>query len=236
LVNNHFHEDGARYARRAIELAEGVPGAEDVSSMALSVLGNALRYQGDFEGALRSVHQSRTLAERMTFPNETARMFSMVAIMLREGRILGEEDAVSLGHPMEAIEVLQKGADLLEETARKDQRDSSSRTRLGTFSRELGDILHDRDPRRSLAVYDLAIQRLSETKKQAGSRRDRAELLAKSSYPLRRLNRVSEAKSRIDEALAILKGTHDYPAVKIRPAGQVYTVTRAFADHEADTG
>ena len=51
-VNQHLYEEGARYARRALEIAQPMPSAQDVASLALSVLANALRYQGDLEGAL----------------------------------------------------------------------------------------------------------------------------------------------------------------------------------------
>ena len=61
-------------------------------------------------------------------------------------------------------------------------------------------------------------------------------LLAKSSYPLRRLHRPSEAKARIDAAFAILKDTKDYPAERIRLGSHVYTAVCALADHEAETG
>jgi hypothetical protein len=67
------------------------------------------------------------------------------------------------------------------------------------------------------------------------ARRDRAELLVNSSYPLRRLHRVSEAKERIDAAFAILKDTKDYPAERIRLGSYAYLSLRALADHRAET-
>ena len=84
---------------------------------------------------------------------------------------------------------------MTEAAAAKDLSDAASRARVGSTARELGDVLRDRDPRRSLAVFDLGIHRLEETHNRLESRRDRAVLLAKSSYPLRRLRRASEARS-----------------------------------------
>jgi hypothetical protein len=66
--------------------------------------------------------------------------------------------------------------------------------------------------------------------------RDRAQLLANSSYPLRRLHRASEAKARIDTAFDILRSTNDYPAERISLGSYEYAVVRALADHEAATG
>ena len=149
---------------------------------------------------------------------------------------LGEEDAVNLNRPAEAIEAFQKALDMTEEAAGKDLSDAASRSRLGTTARELGGVLRDRDPRRALAVYDLGIRRLAETRGRLEARRDRAVLLAKSSYPLRRLHRPSDAKARIDAAFAVLKETKDYPAERIRLGSHAYTAVCALADHAAETG
>ena len=235
-VNLHLFDDGSRFARRAVELAQPIPSAQDVVSQALSVLANSLRYQGDLEGALSTVREARRVVEQAVFPNQTARLFRLYAVLLREGRILGEEDAVNLGRPAEAIEVLQQALDLTEEAARKDPRDSATRGRVATTARELGAILQDRDPRRSLAVYDLGIKRLEEIPNSIKARRDRAQLLAGSSYPLRRLHRAGEAKARIDTAFAILEATKDYPADRIRLGGYVYAILCARADFQADSG
>ena len=234
--NLHDYSEGARYARLAADMARSIPAADDVTSQALSLLANAQRYQGDEQAALRTIHEARMIADAAAYSSDTARLFGRYGIMLREGRILGEENAVSLGLPAEAITVFQEALDMLQEAARKDPMDSAIRARVGTISRELGKILRDRDPRRALAVYDVGIGRLGETPKNLRARRDRAALLAQSSYPLRSLHRRSEAKARIDAALTILKETKEYPAERIRPASPVYTAVCAFADHEAATG
>ena len=143
---------------------------------------------------------------------------------------------MSLGRPEEAACVLQKALDLNEEFARKDRVDTASRGRVATTARELGDVLRDRDPQRALAVYELGIQRIGKAPISKAAHRERAELLAKSAYPLRRLHHSPEAGLRIDAALAILRQTNDYPSGHISLGGPVYSVVRAQADHEADTG
>jgi tetratricopeptide (TPR) repeat protein/tRNA A-37 threonylcarbamoyl transferase component Bud32 len=235
-VNRHRYADGVRYARRAADLAQPIPSAQDLASGALSILANALRYQGDLDAALNTIREARRISENATYPSETARLFNRYGPILREGLILGEEGAINLDRPAEAIEAFQKALDMTEEAATKDLSDAASRSRVGSTARELGDVLRDRDPRRSLAVYDLGIQRLEETRNRLESRRDRAVLLAKSSYPLRLLHRASEARNRIDAAFAILKDTKDYPAERITLGSHVYTALCALADHEAESG
>jgi serine/threonine protein kinase len=235
-VNMHMYADGVRYAQRAVELTQSIPSARDLTGGGLSVLANALRYQGDLDAALKTIREARRISETATYPSQTARLFNRYGPLYREGLILGEEDAVNLGRPGEAIEAFQKGLDMVEEATRKDLSDAASRTRVGTVARELGNVLLDRDPQRSLAVYEQGIHRLEETRNRLEARRDRAVLLAKSSYPLRRLRRFAEAKARIDAAFVILKDTKDYPAERIRTDGHAYKAVRALADYEAEMG
>ena len=235
-VHGRLYDQGAHYARRAVDLAGPIASAQDVASQGWSVLASALRSQGDLEPALDAVRHARSLSERAVYPSETARLFSLYGVMLREGRILGEEGAVNLGRPAEAIAVLQRSLDMMEEAARRDASDSATRARLGITARELGDILRDRDPRRALDVYDLGLHRLTESRSSLKARRDRAQLLAKSSYPLRRLHREEEARARLDAARATLAETGDYPAERIRLGSYAYTMACALADHEAETG
>jgi tetratricopeptide (TPR) repeat protein len=235
-VNIHLYADAADYARRGVELAQSIPSAQDVASEALSILANALRYQGNLEEALTTIREARRLSDQAAYPGKSARLFTQYAVLVREGRILGEDDAVNLGRPEEAVTVLQKALDLAEEAARNDPGDSRSRAHVGTVAREMGDILRERDPRRALAVYDLGIQRLLEMRNSLKARRDHAQLLANSSYSLRRLHRSAEAKARIDLAFSILEGTQDYPAERISLGSYDYAVVCALADFAADTG
>ena len=235
-VNMHLYAEGARYGRRAADLTQSIPSAQDVASQGLSVLANALRYQGDLEAALRTIREARTISERATFPNQIARLFNRYGPLFREGLILGEEEAVNLDRPAEAIEAFQRGLNMVEEAADKDLRDAASRSRVGTSARELGKVLSERDPHRALAVYDLGIRRLGETPNRLEARRDRAVLLARSAYPLRRLHRVSEARRRLDDAFAVLKETKDFPVEQVRLGSHVYTAVCALADHEAEAG
>jgi tetratricopeptide (TPR) repeat protein len=61
-------------------------------------------------------------------------------------------------------------------------------------------------------------------------------LLAGSSYALRRLNRASEARNRIEAALQLLRETKDYPTDRIDTDSEVEPTLRALGDHLAETG
>jgi tetratricopeptide (TPR) repeat protein len=131
---------------------------------------------------------------------------------------------------------LQKAVDVTDEYAARDPRDAASRGRLATASRELGDLLKESDPERALAVYDYALQRLDDTPKTTKSQRTRAELLAKSTDPLRRLGRGDEAAKRLDLALAMLEETKDLPAEGIALDSPQFAVLSARGDAAAANG
>jgi serine/threonine protein kinase len=235
-VNIHSYEEGERCARRAVELLHGVGSAADITGQALSVVANALRYQGNLEGALSAIRESRELLKTASFANETQRLYGTYAVLMREGRLLGEVDGINLGRSAEAASVLQQALDIADSFARKDPTDASSRARAATAVRELGAVLIDRDPRRAVAVYGLGIRRLQEMHNNVKNRRDLARLFANSSFALRRLHRNAEAKARIDESFAILREVKDYPSDRIPLGSSAYAAVWALAEYECGLG
>ena len=233
FVNAHQYEEGARYARRSADLVRGIPRPQmfRVKASASSPTLCAIRAISKAPCAL-SVRRVMS-REKATYPSETARFFNRYALIHREGLILGEADAVNLERPEEAIAVLSQALNMAEEAAVKNPHDSASRGRVGTTARELGDILAERDPGQALAVFNQGIARLAEGGAVANNQRERAVLLAKSSYPLRRLGRTVEAKARIDDALAILKSTGNYPSQKIGLGSEPWICMSALADYTA---
>ena len=235
-LNMHRYGDGMQYSKRQLELARayGVPRAE---SYALTVLANALRFQGDLEGALEAIRQAREAARKAApYAEETKRMIERYPLLLREAFILGEDRAISLNRPDEAAALLREAFDMHEAGARRDPKDYVSRTRIATVGRELGDILRWRAPKEAAAVYDVTLARLAESRDNVRTRRDRAVVLASSAYALRRLGQNAMARRRVDEALAILEGTKDYPSDRVTLESEVYTVLRARADQRAAEG
>jgi tRNA A-37 threonylcarbamoyl transferase component Bud32/tetratricopeptide (TPR) repeat protein len=238
--NMHLYAQAVPFAEKCIEVARALPARGQGGtrrSIGLSLLANARRYQGDLDAASQAIQEARNIAEQIVYPDETSRMLGMYGILFRQGLILGEDGAVSLGRTTEAIEPLQKALDITEAAAAKSPSDYATRSRVGNCGVHLAGILNRTDPKRALAVYDLVILRLGEVPKNVSARRDLAAALADSSYALRRLHRAPEAKQRIDAAFAILKDTKDYPAQQISfERSGVYQVVNAWADWEAENG
>lgn len=234
-VNMHRYDEATRYAQREIEVARTYGPVPRAESYALTVLANARRFQGDLDGALEAIRQARQIGYT-PFPDETRRMIDRYPLLLREAFILGEDRAISLNRPDEAAALLREAFDMHEAGARRDPDDFTSRTRVATTGRELGDILRWRAPQEALVVYDTALARLAQVRDNRAARRDRAVLLASSSYALRRLNRLGEARRRLDEALAVLRETKDYPSDRLTLDSDAYVVLRALADQRADEG
>jgi hypothetical protein len=151
-------------------------------------------------------------------------------MILRE---LKEIDPAAAVDPMVP---LQKALEVTDEYAARDPKDSASRGRLATASRELGDLLKQSDPQRALAVYDNALKRLDDAPKTTKSLRTRAELLAKSTYPLRSLGRGHEAGQRVDAAVTMLEETKDLPAAGVALDSPQLAVLCAQADDAAANG
>ena len=235
-VNRHEYDEGRDYARKAIEAAVSLPSEPKIRAAGLSLIGSSLRSQGRLEEALQALREARKVAESPVFSNSADRSFNLYGILLREARTLGQAFGVSLGRTEDAIAVYRQAVDLMEEQASKDPRDQSARDRLALSSRELADLLEQRDPQQSLAVCDLAIRRIREVKTGARPRRREAELLATSSYALRRLHQLPAARQRIDASFALLRDTKDFPPAKFDSESEVVVALRAQADNESEVG
>jgi tetratricopeptide (TPR) repeat protein/tRNA A-37 threonylcarbamoyl transferase component Bud32 len=235
-VNLHRYEEGRQFARKSMETAASLPSEPVIRASALSLIGSSLRSEGRLEEALEALREARRVAEGALPPEPGIRELNLYGILLRLARTLGQDGGVSLGRTDEAIAVYRKAVELMEEQSSKDPRDQSARDRLALCSRELADLLEERDPQQSLAIFDLGIRRLREVKDNMGARRREAEALAESSYPLRRLHRFPEAHERIDAAFTVLRETKDYPAQQIKPESPTVMVLRAQADYESQAG
>ena len=120
--------------------------------------------------------------------------------------------------------------------ARRDSADFTSRTRVASAARGIGDILRWQDPGEALVAYELALKRLGEVRGNLKTQRDIATVLANSSYPLRALKRGADADERIDRATAILTGIKDLPATTIGLDSAAIHVVQARADAAAADG
>jgi tetratricopeptide (TPR) repeat protein len=235
-LNLSLYEEAARLARRQVDVAWRHNLDPRYRAIGLSLLANALRSQGNLEEALPAIREARTITDTVSNPNEQGRMIERYPILLREGLILGEDRAPSLARPADALVPLKEAFAMVDAAAARDARDFTSRGRAGTLGREIGDILRWQDPAEALRYYDAGIGRLGEIQNNVRARRDRAVLLAESSYALRALGRPSAAKSRLDDATAILEATGDAGADRLTLDSEAAHLLRAGADHHADTG
>jgi tetratricopeptide (TPR) repeat protein len=236
LMNTHHYQEAIAQAGRGIELARNSGAPSSAIGQGLSLLANARRQAGDLEGALSAITEARALVEKAEFSNETLRASSLYAVLWRQGVILGDDESVSLNRPDDALEPLQRAFDIVDQMAAKDPNEVSYRDRVGSAGQQLGDILRHSDPARGLAIYDRTLLRLREIKANNKSRRQEARILAHSSYPLRSLHHLQEAKQRIDEAFEILRRLgEDESGVGII-GGEWDNTMRASADYESETG
>ncbi|MBS1829658.1 MAG: protein kinase [Acidobacteria bacterium] len=224
------------YARRSIDTAERLSDPHQRLCMGWSLLADLLRITGDLEGALAAIQQARDHLGSATFTNEMARRNAWFTVLFREGRILGAGSGMSLLRTNEAISLFEKAFAITDDWTKSDREDAWSRLLLAPVARELGFVLRDRNPERALQVYDYTLSRVAEVHNNTEARRVEVELLSGSSYALRRLHRVSEAKARIDEAFRIMGETGDYPSERVIPNQQTDAALRALADHYAETG
>jgi tetratricopeptide (TPR) repeat protein len=234
--NLHLHEEAMRYALRSTEVARTLPPGDGILAEGLSLFADLKRISGDLEASLRAVREARSILERTDYTRDKQLRRSLYLVLWREGLILGGGNGLNLNQPEEAAATLQRAFDVIEEGAQSDPNDASIRVLFDQTARELGAILREREPERALKIYDHALQRLGEIKKNPRVTRGEAGLLAGSSYALRRLHRAGEAKNRIDAAFQLLNETNDYPATSIDTDSEVEPALRALADHYAAIG
>jgi serine/threonine protein kinase len=238
--NLHRYDESVQYGQQAVTVLRSVRigvGALSASG-ALSTVADSLRYKGDLEGALKTIDAADATIASFAFPNENEnyRSNTLHNLAWRRGMILGAEGQISLMREEEAIAAFQQAFDIADEVAKQEPQDASFRILFQQDGRELGNLLRHRDPARALAVFDHAILRLGEVQKSDKARRGEAQVLAASSYALRDLHRVSEARQRIDKAIEMLRQIKDYPATVINDGDEVETVLMALGDHLSETG
>ena len=235
-MNTHHYQEAVDQIERAIQLARNSGAKSGALAQALSLLANARRQSGDLDGALAAITEARSLSEKAEFLNETLRASALYAILWRQGVVLGEDESVSLNRPADAVEPLQKAFDLVDQMASRDPNEVSFRDRVGSAGLQLGDILRHTDPAHALAIYDHTLLRLREIKNSAKSRRQEARVLAHSSYPLRSLHRLPDAKQRVDAAFEVLRSLGEEESGVGIIGGEWDNTMRASADYEFEAG
>jgi tetratricopeptide (TPR) repeat protein/predicted Ser/Thr protein kinase len=229
--NMHRHDVAVVYVRKATQLARSLPTTDDTLANALTLLADFTRISGDLEGAMQAIQEAKALLEATKSDSIRRSQNSRFMALWREGVIFSGGNGPSLNRPAEATAAFQQAFDLVEKASESDPHDASMRILFDQAGRELGAILRDRDPARALAVYDKAILHLREIPNNRRARSGEAGMLSGSSYALRRLGRVTEAKSRIDEAFRLLREIEEYPADAIDTDSEAEPALRALADY-----
>jgi tetratricopeptide (TPR) repeat protein len=234
-LNMHRASDAAVYAGRAVELSRSLTNRK-MLMVSLSLQANVLRAQGDLPHALDAIREARAISAAMKYRNESDAMIAQYPLYYREGLILGEDEGVSLNRPAEAAVAFEKALAVTSAFAEKHADDYAGRGRAATAARELAAVVRHTDPSRALSLYDTAIGYVAGFRGNVKARRDTALFLAASAAPLDSLHRSSQAGERVEQALAILRETRDYPAGHIALDSPAYFVLRAAGDHYAALG
>src|SRR4030095_13638410 len=76
LINMSQYEEAVRMLRRVLELdrIEGAPDADLRRSVALSLLANALRLQGDLPEAVTTIREAREISDRTSYTGALPRL------------------------------------------------------------------------------------------------------------------------------------------------------------------
>jgi serine/threonine protein kinase len=234
----HRFDDAVRYARLGIDYSRNTSTVPGPRAQAFNMLGGALTYLGDLEGAQEAIRQARQLWEQLLRDEGDHKYTRLILYQTRcrEGLLLGEDGSVNLNRPNEAAIRLQEAFDALEIFAQTAPDDYESRTIIAMGGHYLGDLLRRSNPQRALDVYDHSLMRVREVPGDVSARRLEVLLLAGSSYAERILHRESNAEARIEAAFRLLRDIGDYPAAVLKPGSEADVAVRALADHDAETG
>src|SRR5260370_4381374 len=117
-----------------------------------------------------------------------------------------------MGRYQDAVAPLQRAFRIADDFVHQDANDQLSRNRLADAGVNLANALRHSDARRALGVYDHTLLHLAEVKNNSSFRRFEVSALVGSSYALRRLGRVLEARQRLDAAFGRLIQLKRYSA------------------------
>lgn len=228
-------DQAIRICRRAIDMARATNWPAQAGAT-LMVVALAHRAKGELEEALQAIRESVQILQPPAGEQTAGRVLTFGLALVREGQILGEDNAISLNRPEEAVECLRRALEIGGDLARRDANDFTSRLRVFTAGTKLAGILRHTEPGRALEIYDHVLQRLAEARGNAETPRNEVRTLAASAYPLQRLGRTAEARKRLDAAFERLRQLKLYPAEQINLGSETDEALRALADYEAGTG
>ena len=228
-------EEALRLSQRGDEIAQSIQ-SRPYLGMFRWVSAGILQRRGDPEEAMAAIREAVSLLEPGIGNAPQGRVMNYVLVLTAEGRILGGENAISLGRPEEAVETLRRAFGIADKFAHQDAKDQASRGRVAETGLALASILRHSDAKGALAVYDHVLHHLAEIQNNVSFLRYEVTALARSADPLTRLGRSSEAQRRLDRAFECLKQLNQYPTAKVELRSEAEDALRALAAFEAQTG
>jgi serine/threonine protein kinase len=228
-------DDALRLCRRGSDIARSFNDHMYLGNFHWSAA-KVFRLQGDLDEALKEAQESVRVLQPDAGNTDRGLAMNFVLALTSEGRILGEDNAISLGRPEEAVAILERSFNIADHLAHQDANDQMARGRLAMAGISMADILRHSDARRALAIYDHILLHVAEITDNSSFRRYEASALAGSTYPLRRLGRPAEARQMLDGAFERLRQVKSYPAEKIKPGSEPDEALSALADYEAGKG
>jgi len=229
----HF-EEALRLCSRAMDLIRAA-GRQDYLPDFLWITADVHRGRGELDQALKDLDEAVRLSDPGA-ATETWRVMNYALSLVCRGELLGEQNAISLGRPADAIESLEHAFRLGDGLAHRDPDDQASRSRVANAGIALGGILTPSDPARALTVFDHTFRHVAEIPNNSSFRRFEVSLLSGSSYALLKLHRPVEAGQRLDAAFERLRELKLYPAETIPLGSETEVWLRALGDYEAATG
>ena len=234
MLSRQF-DDALNLCRRGSDLAR-VFGSASYLGTFRWVSAEVFRRQGNLDGALREIEESANALETNFEKADQGRVENLVLALIYQGRILGEEGAISLGRREEAVTVLQRAFDIADRYVHQDPNDQAARGRIAMAGLSMADILRRTNSRRAMAIYDHVLRHLGEVKDNSSFRRFEVTALAGSSYALRQLGDAVKARERLEAAFEQLREIDAYPKPKIKPRSEPDVALFALASYEADNG
>jgi tetratricopeptide (TPR) repeat protein len=229
-------DEALRLGRRGIEIARSFDDRYFVGNF-LWAVSQIFRGRGDLDEALKTAQESvRVLDPGSGETGRGQQTMSLILALDYEGKILGQDDAISMGRYEEAVAPLQRAFRIADDFVHQDANDQLSRNRLADAGVNLANALRHSDARRALGVYDHTLLHLAEVKNNSSFRRFEVSALVASSYALRRLGRVVEARQRLDTAFERLTQLKLYPSPQVKLGSEAEETLRALADYEAGNG
>ena len=242
LINaaNHYmradkFDDALAIAGRAIDIAHATNWPTQAGA-ALMIVAMSHRERGELDSALQAIQESVRVLKPEEGETRTGRVQPYGLALIREGQILGEDQAISLNRPEEAIARIQLALRLGEPFARRDPTDFQSQYRIFYSATKLAAIVRHKDPARAVELYDDALRRIAGAKDNGSTLRNQTGALAASVYPLLQLGRRAEARRRLDQALDLLARQKQYPAAQVELDSPADDTLRALAEYEASRG